>query len=766
MKPTERIVCDVQVERILYPRTAFSPGGFAIAACEITDLIEGEPYNPTHIVIKGKVFSLNPGTKYRMTGIYSMEEKYGCSYKVESFEEHYNLDDEDDRDNYLKTILSPTQYDLVHKNLKNPFETIQQRDVETLKNIKGVGKSTAQNIVNKFHARLDQAKAFSRLGKYGLSVEAIASLLNRVSSADELVNMIEENPYIMIDTVDGIGWARADAIAMKKGISPQDPRRVKAYVIHFMNCQAEAGHTWCYPQDLWDALSYDLKLEDQEPLRKALQDLYQDDKIWWGDSKDKIALKYLYELEYKIAEDLLRLASSEPLQVSIDPDKAIADMEEESGWKFTDEQKQAIHGTLKNNVSIITGAAGTGKSSAVKGVLQVLKGKHFAQCALSGRAAARLTEVTGVTGSTIHRLLGYQPGLGFAYNRSNPLPYDIIILDEVSMVGAEIFAKLIEAIPTGSKLIMLGDDGQLESIGLCNLFRDMLDSGVITIGRLTKIHRQAAKSAIITQSMKVRNQEPLCDADWVGKEVRGDLKDLLLEVYSSPLLTRDNIVDNYKALIESGVSRHSIQIVVPMKTRGDACTLRINKDVQNYINAENHDTSILIGKEDESTSYELRLNDRVICTKNMYDAERPLKAGEDEPEHCAVYNGDRGVITFISYDKSFIIIKFDLWGEIEIPRSKLSHIELGYALSCHKLQGSEADFVIVGFDMSSARLLTKEWLYTAITRAKKYCVLTAENRALRYCIATSNVPYKRTFLRELLLQQPWRKKEAANENQP
>lgn len=156
-------------------------------------------------------------------------------------------------------------------------------------------------------------------------------------------------------------------------------------------------------------------------------------------------------------------------------------------------KKQAIHGTLKNNVSIITGAAGTGKSSAVKGVLQVLKGKYFAQCALSGRAAARLTEVTGVTGSTIHRLLGYQPGLGFAYNRSNPLPYDIIILDEVSMVGAEIFAKLIEAIPTGSKLIMLGDDGQLESIGLCNLFRDMLDSGVITVGRLTKIHRQAAK---------------------------------------------------------------------------------------------------------------------------------------------------------------------------------------------------------------------------------------------------------------------------------
>lgn len=187
------------------------------------------------------------------------------------------------------------------------------------------------------------------------------------------------------------------------------------------------------------------------------------------------------------------------------------------GGLFTEEQRQAILLTLDNNVSIITGGAGVGKSSSVSGVLRVLGNYSFAQCALSGRAAARLTEVTHSEGMTIHRLLAISSA-GIGFNEENPLPFDIIILDEVSMVGAEIFLLLLKAIPTGSKLIMLGDDGQLESIGLCNVFKDMLDSGVVPVSRLTKIHRQAAKSAIITESIKVRNQQDLIPDGWVGHE--------------------------------------------------------------------------------------------------------------------------------------------------------------------------------------------------------------------------------------------------------
>ena len=740
-KPSEKLVCDVRVQRILYPRIAFEPGSFAIAACEVVNVHEGEPY-AENIVVKGRVFAVAVGAVYHLTGTLTQEEKYGESYKIESFDEEYNLETADEQDAYLQVVLTPGQYMSLKAALPNPFETLRAGDVQTISGIKGFGKASAERMVNKFNARLDQAKAFSHLGKYGMTVEGIASLLERVPSVDKLISMIDNDPYVMIDCVDGIGWSRADAIAQKRGINGTDPRRVQAYIKYFLHTRADAGHTWCPPQELWDAMSFDLNTDDQSVLRDALYTLHEAGKIWWDESKTKIALTSLRNLEERIAKELYRIASSKPLKPAKDADLTIKMMEEEQGWKFTDEQMKAIHGTLSCNVSIITGYGGTGKSSAVRGVLKLLGNHPFAQCALSGRAAARLTEVTGVAGSTIHRLLGYQPGIGFVFNKDNPLPEDIIILDEVSMVGAEIFIKLLEAIRTGAKLIMLGDDGQLEAIGLCNLFRDMLDSGVIKVGRLTKIHRQAAKSAIITEAAKVRQQMQLCDKDWVGREIRGELQDLELEVYHDSILTRDNIVDAYKRLIESGVSRHKIQIIVPMKTRGEACTLRINRDIQSYINAENEYTGILVGAEGATESYYLRLGDRVICTKNYYDAQHP-----DETV-CPVYNGDRGIIT--SINQSQMIITFDLWGDIVFPRSKYNQIELGYALSCHKLQGSEADYVIIGFDMASNRLLTKEWLYTAITRAKKYCVLTAESKALRFCISTSNIPYKRTFLKDLL----------------
>ena len=741
MSASEKLVCDVRVQRILYPRIAFEPGSFVIAACEVVKTVEGEPYSD-NIVVKGRVFSASYGVVYHLVGTLTKEEKYGTSYKVESFDEQYDLTDFTEQDAYLQAVLTPAQYKTLTLALPDAFETLRSGDTKTIASLKGFGEASAKRLVEKFNARLDQAKAFSRLGKYGMTVEAITSLLERVKSADELVMMVEENPYMMIESVDGIGWSRADAIAKKRGIDGSDPRRVQAYVLYFLKVRADAGHTWCPPQELWDALSFDLAIDDQSVLRDALQALHEHEKIWWDECKTKIALTSLRKLEERIAHELYRIASAPPLKPAKDADLTIRQMEQEQGWEFTDEQMQAIRGTLSCNVSIITGYGGTGKSSAVRGVLKTLGNHTFAQCALSGRAAARLTEVTGVPGSTIHRLLGYMPGQGFMHDKNNPLPVDIVILDEVSMVGAEIFIKLLEAIPTGGKLIMLGDDGQLEAIGLCNLFRDMLDSGVINVGRLTKIHRQAAKSAIITEAAKVRQQIQLCDKGWVGREVRGELQDLELEVYSDTILTKDNIVDAYKRLIDSGVSRHKIQIIVPMKTRGEACTLRINREIQAYINTENEHTEIKVGKPDDPLAYGLRLGDRVICTKNYYQAQRP----DETP--CPVFNGDRGVIT--SLNSSQMIITFDLWGDIVFPRSKFNQVELGYALSCHKLQGSEADYVIIGFDMVSMKLLTKEWLYTAITRAKKYCVLTAESKALRFCIATSNVPYKRTFLNELL----------------
>lgn len=759
-QPTPHLKCKLRVGRMLYPRTEFSAGDFVILACTVLEVQDGEPYDE-NIVIKGKVFSANLNGVYDFEGEYSREDKYGASYKVVSMSESYNMHAQQDQLLYLHNIMTQKQFDLITTSLPNAFELFEAKDSAAIASVKGIGAHRAGILVQRFHERFAQAKAYTRLSQYGLTMDAITSLLNYCPNVDKLLSMLESDPYLMITEVRGIGWSKADAIAQKMGIAGQDPRRVDAYVVHFLDNRAESGgHTWCEPQILWDAASYDLRISDPTVLQESLYRLHERHLLWWPEDRSKIALTRLRKLEQDIAAELYRIAQGKSSAASQDVRTVAAEVEAAQGWKFTDEQIGAVENICQHNVSIVTGYGGTGKSSAVSLALKALGTQNFAQCALSGRAAARLTEVTGKEGMTIHRLLGYMNGR-FMHDKDAPLTEDVIILDEISMVGAELFLSLLEAIPTGSKLIMLGDDGQLESIGLCNIFKDMLDCGVIPTYRLTKIHRQAAKSAIITESIKIRSGQQLCDEQWVGSETRGELQDLDLCVYSDRILTFDYILDHYRNLLDQGISQHRIQVVVPMKTRGSACTHKLNLAIQDLVNKQNKNTEITIGAQTPNP-YGLRCGDRVICTKNMYRAVRATPAATDpspwdydeESESsavddiCPVYNGDRGVVKTINSDR--MVITFDQWGDILILRKDYSNIELGYALSCHKLQGSEAEYVIIGLDMTSMILLTREWIYTAITRAKKHCIVSAERQALRYAISNTNIPYKQTFLRDLL----------------
>ena len=751
--PSPRLSCRLRIGRMLYPKADFQAGSFAIVACSVLDVSDGEPYDD-NIVIKGKVFSADYDGIYDFVGEY-VQDKYGESYKVISLTESYDMSSHKDQEIYMRSIMTEKQFVAITTARADAFNLFEAGNVDAIAAIKGIGKKRAAALMQRFSEKLSQAKAYACLAQYDLPVESITSLLTYCPDVDKLIGLIKNDPYLMITEVHGIGWAKADAIAAKMGITNHDPRRVDAYVMHFLHSRAEmGGHTWCEPQTLWDAASYDLKLDEPRILQESLHRLHSRQKLWWPDDHSKIALQRLRDIEQDIAKELYRIANGDLLTAN-DADAEIKAMEECQGWSFTAEQMSAVKGLLSNNVNIITGYAGTGKSSVVSAAVKVLGDRKFAQCALSGRAAARLTEVTGKEGMTIHRLLEFFMGR-FTRNENNPLDEEIIILDEISMVGAELFLSLIKAIPTGSKLIMLGDDGQLESIGLCNIFKDMLDSGVIPVYRLTQIHRQAAKSAIITESIKVRNGTQLCEPDWIGQETRGELHDLDLHVYSDRILTLEYIMDHYQALLDSGVSHHRIQVVVPMKNRGLACTHALNLEIQQLVNSQNAHTAIIVGAEGANQngqkSYGLRKADRVICTKNMYRARRPDAAldeyGDEVEDICPVYNGDRGVISEITSDH--MIVSFDQWGDIYIPRADFKNIELGYALSCHKLQGSEADYIIIGFDMSSMVLLTREWVYTAITRAKKHCIISAESKALQYAIGNTNIPYKQTFLRELL----------------
>ena len=360
--------------------------------------------------------------------------------------------------------------------------------------------------------------------------------------------------------------------------------------------------------------------------------------------------------------------------------------------------------------------------------------------------------------------MGYNPnsknGKLFAFDENAPLPQDIIILDEISMVDGQLFYQLLRAIPSGSKLIMLGDVGQLESIGCSNIAHDMIQSPEIPSIELTKIHRQATTSAIVTESIKVRHGEQVIPKDWVGVETRGELQDLTYDCYSDKSNTFYKVVQYASRLIEAGVGVLDMQVIVPVKET-DSGTWVLNSALQELCNPKDDSKDELFVHYDTRHDGILRVGDKVINTQNDYsslgyedqwelESEKYSSKETEVGENVPIYNGNIGVIEKINFLKEEIVVNFFGIGRVIIKRSKLSSLLLGYAITCHKLQGSECDYVIFGMDFGSYVLLTKEMVYTAITRAKKHCYVIAQNGALRYAVAQNSVSQKQTLLQVFL----------------
>lgn len=746
MNENDRIECVVKLNRIIHPKASRVEGGqWASLALDIVSINKGEPHLNRYgnLSAAGIVPTITYGLHYYLVAQHKPTTKYPDSYEIVAMNAKIDLNDPEEQRLFLDTILTDAQIDNLYKSHPNPYELIEKHDLNGLMNIKGIGEFTAKKILNRFDECRGNMEAYVRLADYGIKKDVVDRLVEHFKSVEQLLETIENNPYNLIDFSVGFGWKKADELAQNAGLSPCDIRRVKAYIKFFFRDLAYTqGSSWTAVPEMVCAVYDALDMDDADVVRQAMYELHEEKVLWWSEDKKKIGLQKMYNLEKNIAQNLKRLMETDYRMPSLPVEKVIAFAEAESGIEYTDEQKDAVKKLLDSPVSILTGYGGTGKSSVVSLVLKALNTENFAQTALSGRAASRLGEVTGVEGTTIHRLLAWWQG-AFIFNEFNQLLYDVIIVDEISMVGAELFLDLIKAVRTGAKLILIGDDGQLESIGLCNIFKDMLDCGKIPVARLTKIHRQAAKSAIITESVKVRHRQQLCVPGWVGEEVRGELQDLELNVYNNAILTQDRIISAFKRLYAEHPQINDIQIVVPMKFRGEACTYRLNNIIQGIVNPNGSNPKTI--RLSNELSYTLQEGDKVIVNSNYYGAK---KYNDERERICPVFNGNRGIIYKILPDG--IVIDFEQWGLIFIPDDMADIIELGYALSCHKLQGSESPYVVVGFDMGSAILLTKEWLYTAITRAKQYCVVCAEAKALHYAISNSNISKKKTLLKEMM----------------
>ena len=763
----DKVRLKVRVERIIYPKNGQTSGSWTIAAFRIEEVLEGEVPEcfqwSLRFTAKGSMPALNARDTYTMVAHLVEDAKYGLQYEVDLMCLDYDLTDKDDQLKFFSFFLTPTQTAALYENCDNPLVLLQNHDTKALTKIKGIGPVTAQRMINKYEDSKDLSLAFVRFYDLGLTKGAIEKLVHFYGSPEAAIEVIEKNPYLLIIQVPGYGWAKADAIAMSQGLAHDSDERMGAYLVHYLREQAEMnGNSWVSVEDLCVVIDQVCDPQNDERIYELIRRNIKNHVLYYDKETERVGLMEYRELEQQIANEILRIQRG-AAHIEINPERAetiIRSVELEQGFEYTEEQRTAIWNTLNNQFSILTGSAGVGKSSVVNGIAHVLEAHNFrvAQVSLSGRAASKLTEITHIEGKTIHRLLKYDPESGkFFHNKENPLPYDIIIGDEVSMWGGEITLSLLQAIPTGAKVLFIGDTKQLEAIGLASVLTDTIKSNTMPTVQLTKIQRQQADSGIITQSLKVACGEQIVGPKTSGVEYRGVRKDFKLVTYIDSALTQSKIIDEFKELyINQHVPANDIQVLVPMRSRGEASCRALNLAIQEIVNGTPSVDEITVPYTDGNYkySYTYRPNDRIIIMKNNYKTINI--EGNKEP----IYNGNVGYIKQIGPD--FMIVNLTEQGDIILGAEDYNNLSLGYAITVHKKQGDSSPYVIGAIDSSSYALMSKELLYTMITRARKYCVLIGQKKILQQAVKISRVKTKQTWLCELL-QEATKSKESLDE---
>lgn len=662
--------------------------------------------------------------------------KFGKQYEVVFIYEEIDNSVEGQL-SYLQSILAPTHYEAI----ANAYEGqdiigLFKEDQIDISKLKGIGEKTYESIKKKVLDNVYMREALSELKQYQLTYNQIKKLVDIVGSPSLLVSTIKNNPYILTN-LHGFGFKKVDQIALASGIDPDSNYRKEYAVIYVLKEQASSkGHCWMPKNDLIKEVVKLTELK-KESIKDFLENMDDEVNNKFYIDGSRIALYSYYKKEKAIAEKIIKLLNSKSKVKVDDLEKKIAEAEKEQGFNYTDEQRKAIVTIAEKNMMILTGRAGAGKSTSLRGIVSIFKDKYsIGQCALAGKAAKRMEETSGLPASTIHRLLGYTPTLGFGFNEYYPLPHDVLIVDEMSMVDVDLFYHLIKAVKEGTKVVVLGDTEQLPSIGAGALLRDMINSEKIPHVSLTKIQRQSEKSGILTIANKIRDGiKVISKTDMVAKRF-GELKDM----FYIPRNIEEDVFNDIVSLCKRYKGDvMDLQVIAPMKSRGVVCVDKLNKALQDIFNPHDGKSDVL-----KFGSVEYRVGDKVIQHKNDYDN--------------YVFNGTMGVVKAITKNKDEegkerkgLLIDFGDGVLVDYYEpEKLSSITHAYAISVHKSQGSEAKFVILGITYSSFILLSRQLLYTAITRAKQKLFLCCQPKAVYTGIGKSLSNNRNTFLNEFL----------------
>lgn len=726
-------------------RILFKKNNFVIALFKPLD--EYADKMPESFSMKGDIY-VSPREEYQIHGQLDKKTSYEDSYNAIRVAKDIDLNKEDRKSVqlFLETATSEKRAQAIMDTLEDPIDVLENKDILKLSTVKGIGNATAEKIIDRYFSHKDYSSAYIELSKYGLTAKAIKKICDNYGDPDKAIAIINENPYNLTE-VDGYGFTRADSIFLNiPENKPTDKRRVRAYIEYMFEKEEDDGNSWMTPQDFVSNLKEFIPNAD---LHYAVDYIQNSDKyVYLSNGEDKrLATKRAYELEIKIVKELNRLMSR-PTTMKLDNyDKSIELTEKQNGWKYSEEQRKAIDDMVDKNVYMLQGLAGSGKSTTINAFLNIVEahGYSYSQCALAGKAADNLTKVTGKQGYTIHSLLGFDfEKNGFAYDRKDPLPANVVVLDELSMVNAQIFYSLIKAIRTGSKLIMIGDYGQLESIGV-GVMGGLIASKRIPMTLLKKIHRQAQDSAIITHSVNVRSGQKPKDLELTAgsNEIYGVKEDLEYIVVGDD--EEDKILNHSIAKFKEALNTYDIsdiQIICSTKKTGRTSTYDLNRLAQMVFNPSEDVPFIELGYKDNR--YKVKVGDKVINTKNNRNTLSP--DGMVTP----IYNGNTGVVTDIKIDEDgeHLLINFDGIGSVIVEGDAVKNIELGYAITVHKSQGSTIKCVIFALPFHYL-LNTKELVYTGMTRASDYQVIITSPRSFKRAIKTTTVSKKRTHIKRI-----------------
>lgn len=717
------------------------------------------------VTLVGNFCDIKVGATLMVEGEWRVDPKFGKQIKAESWTEE-KPSSIMGIEKYLGSGLIKGIGPVYAKKIVAKFgeETLQviEEEIERLSEVDGIGKKRIELIAKSWEKQKDIKDIMIFLQGNGVS-SAYATKIYKTYGKDS-IQKVQENPYRLADDIWGIGFKTADSIAKNMGYADNDIRRCKSGIIYSLNQLANEGHVFAVREQLIKDANERLGLNTpmdspnsadiseqkpttqgqmaatqgapleqmvaepapqmRPPVEQALEEMISSDDL--KVEEESIYLPPFYFSEIGTAKKLLELKAAQSGNLFESQGKGKVDMEaieKQSGIQYDEVQRAAITMAAESKVMVLTGGPGTGKTTTTQGIIAAWKtaGLSILLAAPTGRAAKRMSEATGMEAKTIHRLLEFNPAEGFKHNEENPLEGDALIVDECSMIDIILMYNLLKAIPPTMRLVLVGDIDQLPSVGAGNVLRDIIESGVIPVTRLTRIFRQAQSSRIVMNAHAINRG---CFPDISnGKET-----DFFFIRCEEPKDAVPQIVNLVKNRLPKAYGRpvSDVQVLTPMR-RSYCGSDNLNIELQRALNPMG--MSMMYG----GTTY--RTGDRVMQIRNNYDKD--------------VYNGDIGCIMDVDPEEGELLVSF---GEKEVTyeKSELDELALAYATTIHKSQGSEYPIVVIPVFYSFFTLLQRNLIYTAITRAKKICVLIGQVKALGYAVKNLTVEQRNTKLKERL----------------